>query len=62
MSGQTGVILVAVVAVIYGIGFAVLPMSSWDEQTRTRYARWGSALIAVLAIAFIVIPAVLGGD
>ena len=43
-------ILIAVVAVIYGIGFVVLPMSTWDARTRKMYALGGALLIAVLAL------------
>lgn len=51
-----GAIIVVVVAVLYGIGFAVLPISRWSEQRRRIYTLGGAALIAVLVIVLIAVP------
>lgn len=56
MSIDTGAMIVAVVAVIYGIGFAVLPMQHWPQARRSRYTLWGSGLIGLLALVLVVIP------
>ncbi|MEK4243621.1 hypothetical protein ACRTEC_12200 [Janibacter indicus] len=56
MSVQTGAMVVGAVAVIYGIGFAVLPMRRWSESSRTRYTMGGAALVALVFVALVVVP------
>lgn len=56
MSVQTGAMVVGAVAVIYGIGFAVLPMRRWGESSRTRYTMGGAALVALVFVALVVVP------
>ena len=48
--------VVGAVAVIYGIGFAVLPMRRWGESSRTRYTMGGAALVALVFVALVVVP------
>lgn len=56
MSIQTGGTVVAVVAVIYGIGFALLPMRDWSDQARSWYTLGGAGLVGLLFLALVVIP------
>ena len=56
MSIETGGIIVAVVAAIYGIGFAILPMREWSDRARSRYSMWGSGLIALIFFALVLVP------
>ena len=56
MSIQTGAVVVAVVAVVYGLGFAILPMRDWGESARSWYTLGGSGIIGVLALALIIVP------
>lgn len=51
-----GAIVVVVVAVAYGLGFAVLPTQKWSEEARRRYSIGGALLIAVLAVVLLAIP------
>lgn len=51
-----GVIILVVVAMAYGIGFAVLPTQRWTEQQRRTYTLGGALLIAVLAVVIFAIP------
>lgn len=56
MSISTGAVVVAVVAVAYGVGFAVLPTHDWPREHRARYTRGGAGLVGLLALALVVIP------
>lgn len=56
MSIQTGGTIVAVVAVIFGIGFALLPMRDWSDQARSWYTLGGAGLVGLLFLALVVIP------
>lgn len=56
MSIQTGGTIVAVVAVIYGIGFALLPMRDWSDQARSWYTLGGAGLVGLLFLALVIIP------
>lgn len=56
MSVTTGAIVVAVVAMAYGMGFAVLPMQDWPRDRRSLYALGGAGLVGLLALALVVIP------
>lgn len=56
MSVTTGAIIVALVAMGYGMGFAVLPLQDWSRDRRSRYTLGGAGLVALLALALIIIP------
>ena len=47
---EIGAVIVAVVAVAYGLGFAILPTRRWSEEARRRYTLGGALLIGVLAL------------
>ena len=56
MSVTTGLVVVGVLAMVYGMGFAVLPMHHWPQERRSGYTMWGAGLIGLLALALVVIP------
>lgn len=53
---QTGAAIVAALAAVYGIGFAVLPMHDWSAQARSWYTLGGAGLIGLLLLALVIIP------
>ncbi|NYF97104.1 hypothetical protein [Janibacter cremeus] len=53
---EIGAGVVVVVAVAYGLGFAILSTREWSEEARRRYTLGGALLIAVLAIVLLAIP------
>lgn len=59
MSIGTGAMVVGVLAMAYGLGFAVLPMDRWRAATRSRYTMWGAGLIGLLAFVLVVVPWVI---
>ncbi len=56
MSVQMGAAVVGAVAMIYGVGFAVLPMRDWSDQTRGRYTLGGAGLVGLLLITLVITP------
>ena len=56
MSIQTGAAVVAAVAFVYGIGFAVLPMQSWSDQARSWYTLGGAGLVGLLLLVLVITP------
>ncbi|MCW4602791.1 hypothetical protein ACWDHH_05235 [Janibacter hoylei] len=62
MSVTTGIVIVAVMAIAYGMGFAVLPMQDWPRQRRSSYTQGGAGLIALLAIVLVLVPWFIPGD
>lgn len=56
MSIQTGAAVVAAVAFVYGIGFAVLPMQNWSHQARSWYTLGGAGLVGLLLLALVITP------
>lgn len=56
MSVQVGAAVVAAVAFVYGVGFAVLPMRDWSDRARSRYLLGGAAVVGLLAVALIFTP------
>ncbi len=56
MSVQTGATVVGVVAMIYGIGFAVLPMKEWSDQARSWFTLGGAGLVGLLLLVLVITP------
>lgn len=56
MSVEAGAMIVAAVAVAYGLGFAVLPRLDWTGHQRSRYTLGGAGLVGLLFLALVVIP------
>lgn len=56
MSIQTGAAVVAAVAFVYGVGFAVLPMRDWSDQARSRYTLGGAGIAGLLLLALVITP------
>lgn len=47
---------VVIVAVVYGMGFALFSVGEWDPRARRAYTMGGALLIVVLAILAFAIP------
>lgn len=56
MPVETGLAVVAAVAIIYGIGFAVLPMREWSDKARSAYTLGGAGLVGLLFLVLVVVP------
>lgn len=56
MSIQTGATIVGVVAIVYGIGFAILPMRDWSDTARSWYTLGGAGLVGLLFVALVIVP------
>lgn len=56
MSIQTGAAVVGALAMIYGVGFAILPTWEWSGGARTLYTLGGAALLGLLFLAFVLVP------
>ncbi|WP_157074485.1 hypothetical protein [Janibacter corallicola] len=47
---------VVIVAVVYGVGFALFPVGEWSPGARRAYTLGGALLIAVLVILVFAVP------
>lgn len=56
MSIQTGAAVVGALAMIYGIGFAILPMWEWSAGGRSLYTLGGAVLLGLLFLALVLVP------
>ncbi|WP_068325074.1 hypothetical protein [Janibacter terrae] len=60
MSIELGAVIVGVVAVAYGLGFAVVPDDGWSPSARSRYVLGGAGLVALLFFVLVVVPWFIG--
>ncbi|GAA1800895.1 hypothetical protein [Nostocoides veronense] len=56
MTAETGLAVTALIAALYGVGFAVLPkFVDWPRSSRV-YTMGGAALVAAAGLLLVLIP------
>lgn len=56
MTVESGLMITAIMAALYGVGFAVMPKFVDWPRTGRMYTMGGAALIAAAGIALVLIP------